>query len=188
MSEQPDPTEPTIRPAADWRREGDYTDIVYETADPFADGEGGGRVAKITINRPEVHNAFRPRTVEELIQAFVVAREDPEVGGVILTGAGAKAFCSGGDQKARGDSGYVGDDQVGKMGIGRFLVTDLHVQIRRLPKPVVAMVAGWAVGGGHVLHVICDLTIAAENARTAISTFVEVPRFRSGSWAVRVIV
>jgi naphthoate synthase len=167
MSERSDTTEPTIRPAADWRAEGEYTDIVYETADPFvgSDAEGGGRVAKITINRPEVHNAFRPRTVEELIEAFTVAREDPEVGVVVLTGAGAKAFCSGGDQRARGDSGYVGEDQVGKMGIGRFLVTDLHVQIRRLPKPVVAMVAGWAIGGGHVLHVVCDLTIAAENAR-----------------------
>jgi naphthoate synthase len=165
MSDQDHTTEPTIRPAADWQPVGTYTDIVYETADPFPDGEGGGRVAKITINRPEVHNAFRPRTVEELSQAFTVAREDPEVGVVVLTGAGARAFCSGGDQKARGDSGYVGDDQVGKMGIGRFLVTDLHLQIRRLPKPVVAMVAGWAIGGGHVLHVVCDLTIAADNAR-----------------------
>jgi naphthoate synthase len=103
--------------------------------------------------------------VEELSQAFTVAREDPEVGIVVLTGEGPDAFCSGGDQRSRGDSGYVGDDAIGQRGIGRFLITDLHVQIRRLPKPVVAMVAGYAIGGGHVLHVICDLTIAADNAR-----------------------
>ena len=128
-------------------------------------GLSRGRIAKITIDRPEVRNAFRPRTVEELSAAFTVAREDPDVGAIILTGEGPLAFCSGGDQQARGDSGYVGEDQIGKRGIGRFLITDLHVQIRRLPKPVVAMVAGYAIGGGHVLHVICDLTIAAENAR-----------------------
>ncbi len=165
----------TIRPAADWRPEGDYRDIRYETADPFAaagstvdaDAEGNtrGRIAKITINRPEVRNAFRPRTVEELSTAFTVAREDPDVGAIILTGEGPLAFCSGGDQSARGDSGYVGEDQIGQRGIGRFLITDLHVQIRRLPKPVVAMVAGYAIGGGHVLHVVCDLTVAADNAR-----------------------
>jgi naphthoate synthase len=162
---QPDSGSRTIRSGAEWRREGEYRDIRYETADPFAEGTGGGRIAKITIDRPEVRNAFRPTTVEELAQAFTVAREDPEVGVVVLTGQGPDAFCSGGDQRSRGDSGYVGDDAIGQRGIGRFLITDLHVQIRRLPKPVVAMVAGYAIGGGHVLHVICDLTIAADNAR-----------------------
>src|SRR5437763_267813 len=135
----------------EWTAAGDYEDIRYAT------GEG---IAKITINRPEVHNAFRPHTVVELIQAFTVAREDPEVGVIILTGAGDKAFCSGGDQRSRGDDGYVDEH-----GVGRFHVTDLHVQIRRTPKPVVAMVGGYAIGGGHVLHVVCDLTIAADNAR-----------------------
>ncbi|MBI2709484.1 MAG: 1,4-dihydroxy-2-naphthoyl-CoA synthase [Actinobacteria bacterium] len=168
MADTVDPAATTIRAGAEWRDGGvSFDDIRYETADPFAGGhesEGGGRIAKITICRPEVRNAFRPRTVEELIAAFTLAREDPEVGAVILTGQGDLAFCSGGDQRARGDSGYVGDDAVGQRGVGRFLVTDLHVQIRRLPKPVVAMVAGYAVGGGHVLHVVCDLTIAADNA------------------------
>ena len=117
-------------------------------------------IAKITIDRPEVRNAFRPLTVKELIRAFDVARDDPTVGVVILTGEGPDAFCSGGDQKIRGDDGYV-DEQ----GIGRLNVLDLQIQIRRLPKPVVAMVAGYAIGGGHVLHVCCDLTIAADNAR-----------------------
>lgn len=154
----------TIAPALDWEGAGEWTDIRYETAAAFADGEGGGRIAKITIDRPEVRNAFRPHTVQELIDAFTLAREDPDVGVVILTGEGPLAFCSGGDQRARGDSGYVGEDAVGQRGVGRFLVTDLHVQIRRLPKPVVAMVAGYAVGGGHVLHVLCDLSIAADNA------------------------
>ncbi|PRX98777.1 1,4-dihydroxy-2-naphthoyl-CoA synthase [Allonocardiopsis opalescens] len=139
-----------------WKPSGDYTDIVYETA------EG---IAKITINRPEVHNAFRPQTLFELQHAFNVARDDSEVGVVILTGAGERAFCSGGDQKIRGDDGYLGDDAVARQGIGRLNVLDLQVQIRRLPKPVVAMVAGYAIGGGHVLHVCCDLTIAADNAR-----------------------
>ena len=168
-----DPTtaERVIRPALDWEPAGEFTDIRYETAEAFppdATGDaqfGGGRIAKITIDRPEVRNAFRPRTVEELAVALDLAREDTQVGVVILTGAGSQAFCSGGDQRARGDSGYVGDDEIGQKGIGRFLITDVHVQIRRLPKPVVAMVAGYAVGGGHVLHVICDLTIAADNAR-----------------------
>ncbi len=145
-----------IRPAVAWAVAGEYGDIRYETA------EG---IAKITIDRPEVRNAFRPRTVEELADAFTRAREDPDVGVVILTGAGPLAFCSGGDQQARGDTGYVGEDQIGQRGLGRFLISDLHVQIRRLPKPVVAMVAGYAIGGGHVLHVLCDLTIAADNAR-----------------------
>jgi naphthoate synthase len=144
--------ETAIRPAADWRPGGGrYTDIRYEIA------EG---MAKLTICRPEVRNAFRPRTLSELGDAFERARDDPTVGTVILTGEGTEAFCSGGDQRIRGDDGYVGDD-----GIGRLNVLDLQVQIRRTPKPVVAMVAGYAIGGGHVLHVVCDLTVAADNAR-----------------------
>jgi naphthoate synthase len=139
-----------------WKASGDYEDITYETA------EG---IAKVTICRPEVRNAFRPRTVVELSRAFEVARDDPDVGVVILTGKGTEAFCSGGDQKIRGDDGYLGDDPLGARGIGRLNVLDLQVQIRRLPKPVVAMVAGYAIGGGHVLHLVCDLTIAADNAR-----------------------
>jgi naphthoate synthase len=134
-----------------WRKAGDYQDIKYETWDG---------IAKITINRPEVRNAFRPVTVSEMSAAFGVARDDPEIGVVILTGAGTEAFCSGGDQRIRGDDGYVD-----AKGTGRLNVLDLQVQIRRLPKPVVAMVAGYAIGGGHVLHVVCDLTIAADNAR-----------------------
>jgi naphthoate synthase len=144
--------ERTIRSAADWQPAGDYEDIRYEIADG---------IAKITIDRPEVRNAFRPETVIELSDAFTRAREDTEVGVIILTGEGPLAFCSGGDQRVRGDAGYVQQ----ATGVGRFHVTDLHVQIRRTPKPVVAMVAGYAVGGGHVLHVLCDLTIAADNAR-----------------------
>jgi naphthoate synthase len=141
-----------IRPALVWKpTTTEYTDIRAEQA------EG---IAKITINRPEVRNAFRPRTLFELQDAFERARNDPEIGVIILTGEGPEAFCSGGDQRVRGDDGYVGDD-----GIGRLNVLDLQVQIRRLPKPVVAMVAGYAIGGGHVLHVVCDLTVAAENAR-----------------------
>ena len=140
----------------DWRPSGEWRDIVYETA------EG---MAKVTIDRPEVRNAFRPQTVGELSRAFRLAQDDPEVGVVILTGTGPDAFCSGGDQKARGDDGYLGDDEVAQQGIGRLNVLDLQVQIRRCPKPVVAMVAGYAIGGGHVLHVVCDLTIAADNAR-----------------------
>jgi naphthoate synthase len=134
-----------------WVRSGEYDDIWYETM------EG---VAKITINRPEVRNAFRPRTLFELSDAFNVARDDAHVGVVILTGAGTEAFCSGGDQKIRGDDGYRDD-----RGIGRLNVLDLQIQIRRTPKPVIAMVAGYAIGGGHVLHIVCDLTIAADNAR-----------------------
>ena len=149
-----------IRPGADWRAEGRYDDIRYEVAEIE-----GGSIAKITIDRPEVRNAFRPQTVVELSNAFERAREDLGVGAVILTGEGPLAFCSGGDQRVRGDSGYLGDDEAAQQGVGRFHVTDLHVQIRRLPKPVVAMVAGYAIGGGHVLQVICDLTIAADNAR-----------------------
>jgi naphthoate synthase len=137
--------------AVNWVRVRAYEDIE------FFKGEG---IAKIAINRPEVHNAFRPQTLFELQAAFADAREDPEVGVVILTGNGGKAFCSGGDQRIRGDKGYVGKD-----GVPRLNVLDLQKQIRSLPKPVVAMVAGWAIGGGHVLHVVCDLTIAADNAR-----------------------
>ena len=135
----------------DWKPDGDYEDIRYETA------EG---IAKITINRPEVRNAFRPKTLFELSRAFDVARDDPAIGVIIFTGEGPEAFCSGGDQRVRGDDGYKDEK-----GIGRLNVLDLQVQIRRLPKPVVAMVAGYAIGGGHVLHLVCDLTICAENAR-----------------------
>jgi naphthoate synthase len=134
-----------------WTRGGEYEDIWYDTMDG---------IAKITINRPEVRNAFRPKTLFELSDAFNVARDDPEVGVIILTGAGDQAFCSGGDQRIRGDDGYRDDH-----GVGRLNVLDLHVQIRRTPKPVIAMVAGYAIGGGHVLHIVCDLTIAADNAR-----------------------
>lgn len=139
-----------------WTAAAEYTDITYELS-----GDG---IAKITINRPEVRNAFRPQTVIELIDAFEKAREDTSVGVIILTGAGELAFCSGGDQRVRGDTGYLTEPGEPDA-IGRFHVTDLQVQIRRLPKPVVAMVAGYAVGGGHVLHVVCDLTIAADNAQ-----------------------
>ena len=146
----------SIRPGAEWKPgDAEYGDIRYETADL-----DGGQVAKLTIARPEVRNAFRPQTLFELQDGFERARNDPTVGVVILTGEGPEAFCSGGDQRVRGDDGYVGDD-----GVGRLNVLDLQVQIRRLPKPVVAMVAGYAIGGGHVLHVVSDLTIAADNAR-----------------------
>ena len=143
----------SIQAALAWKPAADteYSDIRYEVA------EG---IAKLTICRPEVRNAFRPRTLFELQDAFERARSDPAVGVIVLTGEGPQAFCSGGDQRIRGDDGYVGDD-----GVGRLNVLDLQVQIRRLPKPVVAMVAGYAIGGGHVLHVVCDLTIAADNAR-----------------------
>ena len=155
------PDEDALYGPIEWRRAADhgdapYEDIIYERA------EG---IAKITINRPDVHNAFRPQTLAELRDAFTRARDDIEVGTVIFTGAGSEAFCSGGDQRIRGDDGYIGDDEVAQQGVGRLDVGDLHVQIRRLPKPVVAMVAGYAVGGGHILHLVCDLTIAADNAR-----------------------
>jgi naphthoate synthase len=140
-----------------WTSAGEYSDIRYELS-----GDG---IAKITINRPEVRNAFRPQTLHQLAEAFDRARDDPEVGVIVLTGEGPDAFCSGGDQRIRGDDGYLGDDAVAKQGIGRLNVLDLQIQIRRTPKPVVAMVAGYAIGGGHVLHVVCDLTIAADNAR-----------------------
>jgi naphthoate synthase len=134
----------------EWQRSGGYEDVRYETS------EG---VAKITIDRPDVRNAFRPTTVRELSNAFETARDDPGIGVVVLTGEGPLAFSSGGDQKIRGDDGYVDEH-----GTGRLNVLDLQIQIRRMPKPVVAMVAGYAIGGGHVLHVCCDLTIAADNA------------------------
>ena len=143
-------------PLPSWVRAGEYGDILYES------GDG---IARITINRPERRNAFRPQTLFELAHAFERARNDVTVGAVILTGAGNDAFCSGGDQAIRGDDGYIGDDDVARQGVGRLNVLDLQVQIRRLPKPVLASVAGYAVGGGHVLHLVCDLTIAADNAR-----------------------
>jgi naphthoate synthase len=133
-----------------------FTDIKYQI------GEG---IAKITINRPHVRNAFRPETIIELKSAFDLARDNASVGVIIFTGEGTEAFCSGGDISVRGDDGYVGSDSVGQQGLGRLNVLDLQVQIRRTPKPVIAMVAGWAIGGGHVLHVVCDLTIAADNAK-----------------------
>ena len=146
------PPEQDLYAPIEWSSAGEYDDIRYEKADG---------IAKITIDRPEVRNAFRPQTLVEISAALELAREDTEVGVVVLTGEGEKAFCSGGDQSVRGDTGYVAEGA----SLGRFHVTDLQVQMRRLPKPVVAMVAGYAVGGGHVLHVCCDLTIAADNAR-----------------------
>ena len=143
---KPAPTSPT------WTRHPGYEDVIYETS-----GDG---IARITINRPEVRNAFRPQTVQEMIRAFDDVRDDATVGVVILTGAGNEAFCSGGDQRVRGTGGYVGSD-----GVPRLNVLDLQMRIRYLPKPVVAMVAGYAIGGGHILHLVCDLTIAADNAR-----------------------
>ena len=133
-----------------------FTDITYQVADGMA---------KITINRPEVRNAFRPQTLFALSDAFNLARDNDQVGVIIFTGSGDEAFCSGGDINVRGDDGYLGEDALSKKGIGRLNVLDLQVQIRRTPKPVVAMVAGWAIGGGHVLHVVCDLTISADNAK-----------------------
>lgn len=143
----------TVDAPTEWTSHGEWEDILYETTD---DG-----IAKITINRPEVHNAFRPQTLIEITEALTIAREDEGVGVIILTGAGDKAFCSGGDQRVRGDSGYKTDEAA----TGRFHVTDLHVAMRRCPKPIIAMVAGYAIGGGHVLHLVCDLTIAADNAK-----------------------
>lgn len=134
-----------------WTTLKEYKEILFQ----FYNG-----IAKISINRPQVHNAFTPRTVQEMSEAMELARQNPDVGVVILTGEGGKAFCSGGDQSVRGHGGYIGEDAVPRLN-----VLDLQMQIRRIPKPVVAMVAGWAIGGGHVLHVVCDLTIAAENAR-----------------------
>ena len=150
------PPEDSLYAPIEWATAHEYGDLLYEK------GDG---IAKISINRPDVHNAFRPQTLAELRDAFSRARDDTEVGSIIFTGAGDEAFCSGGDQRIRGDDGYIGDDEVAQKGVGRLDVGDLHVQIRRLPKPVVAMVAGYAVGGGHILHLVCDLTIAAENAQ-----------------------
>jgi len=143
---------PAQAPVPAWKTVPGYRDIIYAKAD-----EG---IAKITINRPEVRNAFRPETVREMQAAFADARDDATIGVVILTGQGREAFCSGGDQRVRGEGGYVDGD-----GVPRLNVLDLQRQIRTLPKPVVAMVAGYAIGGGHVLHMMCDLTIAADNAR-----------------------
>ncbi|MEW5873744.1 MAG: 1,4-dihydroxy-2-naphthoyl-CoA synthase [Candidatus Zixiibacteriota bacterium] len=140
-----------MKAAAEWQRAGEYQDIRYEKSDG---------IAKITINRPEVHNAFRPQTLFDMTAAFYDAREDASVGVVILTGEGPLAFCSGGDQSIRGDAGYV-DQQ----GVPRLNALDVQRLIRTFPKPVIAMVAGYAIGGGHVLHLLCDLTIAADNAR-----------------------
>ena len=140
-----------------WTSVKEYSDIRYEVS-----GDG---IAKITINRPEVRNAFRPQTLFQLSEAFDLARDDSTVGVIVLTGEGDLAFCSGGDQRIRGDDGYIGDDQIAKSGIGRLNVLDLQIQIRRTPKPVVAMIAGYAIGGGHILHICCDLSIAADNAK-----------------------
>jgi naphthoate synthase len=153
-----------------WQTAGTYNDILYSKADG---------IARISINRPEVHNAFRPETVFELLDAFSKAREDAEVGVVLFTGEGGRAFCSGGDQRVRGHGGYVGSDDVARLN-----VTDLHKLIRSMPKPVIALVAGYAIGGGHVLHVICDLTIAAENARFG-QTGPKVGSFDGGFGAVQ---
>ena len=153
---KPIKAEPGSRQIPAWISSGSFGDITYESA------EG---IAKITINRPEVRNAFRPQTLFELQDAFNMARDDDSVGVVIFTGAGSEAFCSGGDVSVRGDDGYIGEDKLGKKGIGRLNVLDLQIQIRRLPKPVIAMVAGWAIGGGHVMHVVCDITVAADNAK-----------------------
>jgi naphthoate synthase len=150
-SEQPNNEQPTTVATRNWTPIKEYTDIKFE----FFEG-----IAKITINRPEVYNAFRPETNKEMIDAMDIAREDQRIGVVVLTGVGDKAFCSGGDQNVKGRGGYIGTD-----GIPRLNVLDLHKRIRELPKPVVAMVNGYAIGGGHVLHVVCDLTIAADHAR-----------------------
>jgi naphthoate synthase len=150
------PSEQELYAPIEWEQAGEFGDIRYEKAEALA---------KVTINRPEVRNAFRPQTLSELRTAFERARDDLEVAAIIFTGAGTDAFCSGGDQRIRGDDGYIGDDEVAREGVGRLDVGDLHVAIRRLPKPVVAMVAGYAVGGGHILHLVCDLTVAADNAR-----------------------
>jgi naphthoate synthase len=142
--------------APKWEASGSFTDIRYEV------GDG---IAKLTICRPERRNAFRPQTLFELTEAFTLARDNPDVGVIILCGEGPDAFCSGGDQKIRGDDGYMGDDSVAERGIGRLNVLDLQILMRRIPKPIIAMIAGYAIGGGHILHLVCDLSIAADNAR-----------------------
>lgn len=154
MSSENGKTEPTsvIRPAVKWTQVKTYTDIIYEHAE-------GEPIAKITINRPEVRNAFRPQTVTELLEAFTLAHEDTSIGVILFTGAGDLAFCSGGDQRVRGEGGYVGDD-----GVPRLNVLELQRKIRQMPKVVIAVVNGFAIGGGHVLHIVCDLSIASENA------------------------
>jgi naphthoate synthase len=149
-----------VTPSVSWTATGEYSDIKYELSDEPTPG-----IAKITIDRPEVRNAFRPQTLFQLREAFNRAQDDPSVGVIVLTGEGPDAFCSGGDQRIRGEDGYIGDDAVAQQGIGRLNVLDLQIQIRRCPKPVVAMIAGYAIGGGHVLHICCDLSIAADNAR-----------------------
>ncbi len=155
-----DPSYSSATPGCEWRSEGDFGDIRYE----LSTGESTG-IAKITINRPAKRNAFRPQTLFELQDAFNRARDDDKVGVIVLTGQGDWAFCSGGDQVIRGNDGYIGGDELARKGIGRLNVLDLQIQIRRTPKPVIAMIAGYAIGGGHVLHVVCDLSIAADNAR-----------------------
>jgi naphthoate synthase len=149
-----------MRPGCEWESLGEFRDIRFERST----GADAG-IAKITINRPEKRNAFRPQTLFELQDALNQARDDDSVGVIILTGQGDWAFCSGGDQVIRGNDGYIGDDAIAERGIGRLNVLDLQIQIRRTPKPIIAMVAGYAIGGGHVLHVVCDLSIAASNAR-----------------------
>lgn len=153
---------PTVSGPFSWEPVGDYTDIVYEKGTPETDTAG---IARITINRPEVRNAFRPLTVREMQHALADARDDYRIGVIVLTGAGTEAFCSGGDQRVRGEHGYKEMEGENPTGTQRLNVLDLQRQIRTCPKPVIAAVAGWAVGGGHVLHVVCDLTIAADNAR-----------------------
>jgi naphthoate synthase len=155
-----DPSHSSSTPACDWESFGDFTDITYGLGTGAYEG-----IAKITICRPDKRNAFRPQTLFELSDAFNAARDDDRVGVIILTGQGDLAFCSGGDQVIRGSDGYIGSDEVAQKGIGRLNVLDLQVQIRRLPKPVIAMVAGFSIGGGNVLNVVCDLTVAADNAR-----------------------
>ncbi len=155
-----DPSYSSIVPACGWQAQGNFGDIKYEVST----GDDAG-IAKITINRPNKRNAFRPQTIKELLEAFDMARDDAEIGVIILTGQGDWAFCSGGDQVIRGDDGYIGDDEVAQKGIGRLNVLDLQIAIRRIPKPVIAMIAGYSIGGGHVLHVVCDLSVAADNAR-----------------------
>ena len=154
------PAHSSMIPGCEWEILGEFRDIRYERST----GADAG-IAKITINRPEKRNAFRPQTLFELQDALNRARDDDSVGVIILTGQGDWAFCSGGDQMIRGNDGYIGDDAIAERGIGRLNVLDLQIQIRRTPKPIIAMIAGYAMGGGHVLHVVCDLSIAADNAR-----------------------
>ena len=153
---------PTVSGPFEWEPVGDFTDVVYEKGRPGTDTAG---IARVTINRPEVRNAFRPTTVTELIATIDDARDDPSIGVYVITGAGDKAFCSGGDQRIRGEHGYKEIEGGKETGTQRLNVLDFQTRIRRMPKPVIAAVNGWAVGGGHVMHVVCDLTIASDNAR-----------------------